>query len=298
MGFFSNISNNKRKAAIREFIFDTVRKLDAIVTRSKFEKFINLPDGRRIIYAYLYGIAVYTWSVRKTNMKYEHFAEIFNIVDTALDEVGIQIPHHLDLDRDFDKVNTVFNDIYANSIGGGSLAKEELLASTDPDFQIIGSHYAAAFSRNDMELAKVYIVKVINTIEEALDNGATSSTPTDVPEEKDESLKVLEYTAGIGVSESQFLLAQAHYTGSFGLDIDFNEALYWAEKSAEQGYAKGQLFSALRYLSAEGTERDEYSAKYWLKKAIDNKDNFVKNEAQKILDQVVQFENLDPEFLK
>jgi len=171
MGFFRNRANNKRKEAIREFVFDTVRKLDAIVTRSKFEKFINLPDGGRIIYAYLYGIAVYTWSVRETNMRYEHFAEIFEIVDTALDETGIQIPHHLDLDRDFDKVNAVFNDIYTNSIGGGSLAKEEkLLTSPNPDFQIIGSHYAAAFSKNDMELAKVYIIKVINTIEERLTN--------------------------------------------------------------------------------------------------------------------------------
>ena len=169
MGFFSNISNNKRKAAIREFVFDTVRKLDAIVTRSKFERFINLPNGGRIIYAYLYGIAVYTWSVRETNMKYEHFAEIFDIVDTALDETGIQIPHHLDLNRDFDKINTVFNDIYSNSIGVRSLTnEEELLTSTNPDFQIIGSHYAAAFSENDMELAKVYIVKVINTIDEVV----------------------------------------------------------------------------------------------------------------------------------
>jgi len=171
MGFFRNRANNKRKEAIREFVFDTVRKLDAIVTRSKFEKFINLPDGGRIIYAYLYGIAVYTWSVRETNMRYEHFAEIFEIVDTALDETGIQIPHHLDLDRDFDKIDSVFSDIYTNSIGGGSLAKEEkLLTSPNPDFQIIGSHYAAAFSKNDMELAKVYIIKVINTIEERLTN--------------------------------------------------------------------------------------------------------------------------------
>jgi len=169
MGFFSNISNNKRKAAIREFVFDTIRKLDAVVTRNKFERFINLPDGGRIIYAYLYGIAVYTWSVRETNMRYEHFAEIFEIVDTALDETGIHIQHHLDLDRDFDKVNAVFNDIYSNSIGGGSLAKEEtLLTSTDPDFQIIGSHYAAAFSKNDMELAKVYFIKIINTIDEVV----------------------------------------------------------------------------------------------------------------------------------
>jgi hypothetical protein len=169
MGFFSNRAEKKRKEAIREFVFDTVRKLDAIVTRSKFEKFINLPDGGRIIYAYLYGIAVYTWSVRETNMRYEHFAEIFEIVDTALDETGIQIQHHLDLDRDFDKVNAVFNDIYANSIGGGAMSlskEEELLTSINPDFQIIGSHYAAAFSKNDMELAKVYIVKIINTIEE------------------------------------------------------------------------------------------------------------------------------------
>lgn len=292
MGFFSNISNNKRKAAIREFIFDTVRKLDAIVTRNKFEKFINLPDGGRVIYAYLYGIAVYTWSVREVNMKYEHFAEIFDIVDTALDETGVQIQRHLNLDRDFDKINTVFDDIYANSIGGGSLAKEEgLLASKNPDFQIIGSHYAAAFSKNDMELAKVYFVKVINTIEESLDSSPISS-------QKDDNLEVLEYTAGIGVAESQFLLAQAHYTGSFGLEKDFGEALYWAEKSAEQDYAKGQLFSALRYLAAEGVERDEYSAKYWLQKAIDNKDSIAKEEAEQVLNQVRQFENLDPRFLK
>ena len=167
MGLFSNRKDTKR-AAIREFIFDTVRKLDGIVTRSKFERFVNLPHGGRIIYAYLYGISVYTWSVRETNMRFKDFAEIFEIIDTALDEVGIHIQPHLDINRDFDKIESVFNDIYLDSISGGlSFEKEKaLLTSNNPDYQIIGSHYANAFSKNDMELAKAYIAKVISVIED------------------------------------------------------------------------------------------------------------------------------------
>jgi len=84
MGFFSNRKNNKRIAATKEFVFDTIRRLDYVVTREKLSQFVRLKESSEIHYAYLYGIAIFTWSVREVTIGYDDFAAIFDIVDNAL----------------------------------------------------------------------------------------------------------------------------------------------------------------------------------------------------------------------
>jgi len=166
MGFFANRKENKRKAATKEFVFDTIRRLDYVVTREKLSQFIRLKECPEILYAYLYGIALFTWSVHETRLGYEDFESIFDIVDGALNESGIDVERHLDLDRDYEEISSGFNDIFGESIGVTAIRTDDgLIASVNKDFQSAGVYYARAYSRNDMELAKVYFVKLINTID-------------------------------------------------------------------------------------------------------------------------------------
>ena len=167
MGFFSDRKDNKKRAATREFVFETIRNLDYVVTRDKLSQFIKLQESSNILYAYLYGIALFTWSVRETTIDYDDYEEIFNIVDNALRDSGINLQRHLDLIRDYDEISSGFADIFNESIGMSSITNDSaLIASVNQDFQGVGICYARAYSRNDMELAKIYLVKLVNTIDE------------------------------------------------------------------------------------------------------------------------------------
>ena len=167
MGFFSDRNDNKKRAATREFVFETIRNLDYVVTRDKLSQFIKLQESSNILYAYLYGIALFTWSVRETTIDYDDYEEIFNIVDNALRDSGINLQRHLDLIRDYDEISSGFADIFNESIGMSSITNDsDLIASVNQDFQGVGICYASAYSRNDMELAKIYLVKLVNTIDE------------------------------------------------------------------------------------------------------------------------------------
>jgi len=167
MGFFANRKENKRKAATKEFVFDTIRRLDYVVTREKFSQFIKLKESSEILYAYLYGIALFTWTVHETSLGSEDFKSIFEIVDEALNESGIDVERHLDLYRDYDEISSGFGEIFDESIGMSTVrTDDELIASVKRGFQSNGICYARAYSQNDMELAKVYFVKLINTIDE------------------------------------------------------------------------------------------------------------------------------------
>ena len=167
MGFFGNRKDNKKKAATREFVFETIRNLDYVVTRDKLSQFIKLQESSDILYAYLYGIALFTWSVRETTIDYDDYEEIFNIVDNALKDSGINLQRHLDLIGDYDEISSGFADIFTESIGMNPITNDsDLMASVNQDFQGVGICYARAYSRNDMELAKIYFVKLVNTIDE------------------------------------------------------------------------------------------------------------------------------------
>ena len=167
MGFFSDRKDNKKRAATREFVFETIRNLDYVVTRDKLSQFIKLQESSNILYAYLYGIALFTWSVRETRIDYDDYEEIFNIVDNALKDSGINLQRHLDLIRDYDEISSGFADIFNESIGMSTIRNDsDLIASVNQDFQGVGICYARAYSRNDMELAKIYFVQLVNTIDE------------------------------------------------------------------------------------------------------------------------------------
>lgn len=132
---------------------ETIRNLDYVVTRTILNKYIKSDTNARNLYAYLYGIALFTWSLRVTTMNYKDFKTIFNIVDNALKESGIKIPRHLDLDDDFDEISSGFDDIFAESIGIDSIQNDDdLIASVNKDFQSVGIYYARAYSKDDKQL--------------------------------------------------------------------------------------------------------------------------------------------------
>jgi len=289
MGFFSAITGvDSRKEAYLKTIHHCMRKLNEkadeldIDLRNYYHTSNSATFQEKSIMFFLANAAAIDYS-DKENMIYLRGLHLDALSDTLLqflkdnDMKGMSIKSYL-LDMEIKRE-------YLKFFSQGLFGRDFILAEKHNTFN--SDNVLNKFLRLLIE-ERVYSEEMNdkNPVYENLEN------------DKKDSLEVLKYTAGIGVSESQFLLAQAYYTGSFGLEKDFNEALYWAEKSAEQGYAKGQLFSALRYLSAEGIERDEYSAKYWLQQAIDNKDDIVKDDAEEILHKISIFENIDPKFLK
>ena len=146
---------------------ETIRNLDYVVTRKKLKKYIKSDVNAKNLYAYLYGIALFTWSARVTTMNYIDFKTIFNIVDNAVTNSGIKIPRHLDIDDDFDEISSGFDDIFAESIGIDSIQNDDdLIASVNKDFQSVGVYYARAYSKDDKQLTRVYFVKLVNNITE------------------------------------------------------------------------------------------------------------------------------------
>jgi len=162
----STIINQNNEAA-KEFVMETIRNLDYVVTRKILNKFIKSEANAKNLYAYLYGIALFTWSVRVTTMNYKDFKTIFNIVDSALNDSGIKTSRHLDLDEDYDEISSGFDDIFAESIGIKSIQNDDaLIASVNKSFQLVGAYYARAYSKDDKQLSRIYFVKLVNNITE------------------------------------------------------------------------------------------------------------------------------------
>jgi len=146
---------------------ETIRNLEYVVTRKTLNKFIKSEENSNDLYAFLYGVALFTWSIHKVKMNYEGFATIFDIVDSGLNDSGIDIPRHLDLDEEYDEISSGFVDIYSESIGMNSIrTDDDLIASVNQDFQSVGILYARAYSKDDKELSRIYFVKLVNTITE------------------------------------------------------------------------------------------------------------------------------------
>ena len=157
----------KNDEAAREFVMETIRNLEYVVTRKTLNKFIKSEENSNDLYAFLYGVALFTWSIHKVKMNYEGFATIFDIVDSGLNDSGIDIPRHLDLDEEYDEISSGFVDIYSESIGMNSIrTDDDLIDSVNQDFQSVGILYARAYSKDDKELSRIYFVKLVNTITE------------------------------------------------------------------------------------------------------------------------------------
>ena len=53
------------------------------------------------------------------------------------------------------------------------------------------------------------------------------------------------------------------------MEIDYEKAVYWCRKSAEQGNAKAQFKLGNCYYNGEGVEKDLDKAIYWYEKSAE-----------------------------
>jgi TPR repeat protein len=70
-----------------------------------------------------------------------------------------------------------------------------------------------------------------------------------------------------GDAKAQFKLGRAYYEGLFGFEVNYEEAVLWFTRSAEQGTEEAQFYLGKCYLNGTGAEKDSDKAVYWLKKA-------------------------------
>ncbi|MBR3925067.1 MAG: sel1 repeat family protein, partial [Kiritimatiellae bacterium] len=82
---------------------------------------------------------------------------------------------------------------------------------------------------------------------------------------------------------AQYRLGHHYYFGN-GVEKDYEKAVTWWRKSAEQGYAKAQGDFGLCYEKGYGVEKDLEKAEYWYRLAAENGDE----EAQECLRQLAK----------
>jgi TPR repeat protein len=75
-----------------------------------------------------------------------------------------------------------------------------------------------------------------------------------------------------GDPKAQVVLGEAYYRVQ-----DYQNALVWFRKSAQQGYASGQYNLGVLYLEGSGTAKDEGEAQKWFLKAAEQGDLFAMN---------------------
>jgi len=92
-------------------------------------------------------------------------------------------------------------------------------------------------------------------------------------ESDDISISLLAYRAIAGDPESQCVLGNIYKTPTYernapvDIPYDLTEGLKWIKKSANQGYAAGQLALGMCYLSGEGVGKDFRIADSWIQKS-------------------------------
>lgn len=74
--------------------------------------------------------------------------------------------------------------------------------------------------------------------------------------------KGVQYYDGIGVSVDKEIVGSLYERGD-GTDVDYQKALYWYEKAAEQGHDHGVVACASMYREGKGTPVDLEKARYW-----------------------------------
>ena len=94
--------------------------------------------------------------------------------------------------------------------------------------------------------------------------------PADKPAEKPKILKELEIALEGGPTDArgQYNLGYKYKTGN-GVPKDFQQAVYWYRKAAEQGYAPAQNNLGYAYQHGEGVSKDLQQAVYWYRKAAE-----------------------------
>jgi len=66
----------------------------------------------------------------------------------------------------------------------------------------------------------------------------------------------------------QIEMGDRYYNGD-GAEQDYEQAIYWYAKAAEQGSADAQYYIGLMYYQGEGVKEDEIQAYEWFIKAAD-----------------------------
>jgi len=72
------------------------------------------------------------------------------------------------------------------------------------------------------------------------------------------------------------------YQNGFGVAKDYQEAVKWYRKSADQGNSWGQGNLGNMYVNGWGGQRDRTEAIRWLKKAADQGSEYAKEKLRKL----------------
>lgn len=91
----------------------------------------------------------------------------------------------------------------------------------------------------------------------------------DTPPDYERALYWYRKSAEQDYDYAQFILAFKYYNGE-GMPADTAQAFYWYKKSAEQGNESAQFQLALFYVLGEAVPGDMKQAAYWMRKAYDN----------------------------
>lgn len=86
------------------------------------------------------------------------------------------------------------------------------------------------------------------------------------PQIRDFNFKLCRQGAEKGNKELQYKLGVFYYTGE-GVNRDYNQAVYWLTKAANQGYADAQTLLGSCYFDGEGVTQNSKQAVFWWTKA-------------------------------
>jgi len=77
------------------------------------------------------------------------------------------------------------------------------------------------------------------------------------------------------ISDEQFNMG-IKYEFGYGVNQDFEQAVKWYKKSAEQGHIKAQAYLAWMYYEGVGVAKDYERSLFWYKKAFEQGDKNAK----------------------
>ena len=94
-----------------------------------------------------------------------------------------------------------------------------------------------------------------------------------MPQDYTQTVKLMEKASQqVGDAEDQFNLGTMYYKGDGGLKKDYEKAMEWWQKAADQGYAQAQFNLGVIYASDEWVTQDYKKAMEWWQKAADQGD--------------------------
>jgi hypothetical protein len=72
------------------------------------------------------------------------------------------------------------------------------------------------------------------------------------------------------------------YSHGYGVKQDYNQAVAWYQKAADQGYADAQTNLGFMYKNGYGVKQDYNQAREWYQKAADQGDVDAKRNLEKL----------------